>query len=135
MKTKVTFITAAFLLVSYFSSVSQLSGNTPGLKKNTTQQIFDIRINKDNLVVLRATKPENDKRQSFIVKVYSVDGSLLYASTYIRKGDALIPFNISKFPKGMYTFNVYKGFKKVYSKEITKDINTGNQGIVVEIKK
>ena len=134
MKTKVTFITAALFLVSFFGLAGELP-EKKNQKKDTTQQIFDIRINKDQLVVLRATNSENNKRQSFIVKVYSKEGSLLYASTYMRKGDALIPFNISKFPKGMYTFNVYKGFKKVYSKEIAKDINTGKPDIVVEIKK
>ena len=133
MKTKVTFITAALFLVSFFSFALEFPGEEIQ-KKDTMQQIFDIRINKDNLVVLRASSMSN-KRQSFIVKVYSDEGALLYASTYIRKGDALIPFNISKFPKGMYKFNIYKGFTKVYSKEISKDINTGNQDMIVGIKK
>ncbi len=134
MKTKVTFITAALFLVSLFGFAKEFPGEEIQ-KKDTTQQIFDIRINKDNLVVLRATNSEKDKRQSFILRVFSEEGSVLYASTYIRKGDVLIPFNISKFSKGIYTFNVYKGLKKVYSKEISKDINTGNQDIIVEIKK
>ncbi|MEN8119655.1 MAG: hypothetical protein ABFS35_04890 [Bacteroidota bacterium] len=134
MKTKVTFITAVLFLVSFFGLANELPGEKVQ-KKDTTLQIFDIRINSDNLVVLRATNYGNNKRQSFIVKVYSEEGSLLYASSYLRKGDALIPFNISKFPMGMYTFNVYKGLKKVYSKEIAKDINTGKPDVVVEIKK
>ena len=135
MKTKVTFITAVLFLVSFFSSASVLSGEIPSQKKDTSLQIFDIRMNTDKLVVLRATTPKSSKRQSFIVKVYSEDGSLLYASTFIRKGDALIPFDISKFPKGKYTFNVHKGLKKVYSKEIVKGLNSKTQDMVVEIKK
>ena len=134
MKTKVTFITAALFLVSFFGFAKEFPGGEIQ-KEDTTQQIFDIRINKDNLVVLRATNSEKDKRQSFILRVFSEEGSVLYANTYIRKGDVLIPFNISNFSKGMYTFNVYKRLKKVYSKEISKGINTGNQDIIVEIKK
>ncbi|RLD80531.1 MAG: hypothetical protein DRJ10_07290 [Bacteroidetes bacterium] len=133
MKTKVTFITAALFLVSFFGFALEFPGEE-FQKKDTMQQTFDIRINKDNLVVLRASSI-SDKRRSFIVKVYSEKGSLLYASTYIRKGDALIPFDISKFPKGKYTFNVYKGFTKVYRKEILKNLNIRNQDILVEIKK
>jgi len=128
MKTKVTFITVAVFLVSFFSSASELPKGEI-LKKDTIQQIFDIRINRDNLVVLRASTVKKNKRQSFIVKVYSEKGTLLYANTFLKKGDALIPFDISSFPKGIYSFNIYKGLKEIYSKKITKGVSTGNQDL------
>ncbi|OQY05197.1 MAG: hypothetical protein B6I20_01675 [Bacteroidetes bacterium 4572_117] len=134
MKTKVTFITAVFFLVTFLSSANKLPIKTPIQKKDTSKQIFDIRLNSDKLVILRATIPSSNKRQSFIVKVYSENGSMLYGGTYFRKGDALIPFDIAKFPKGKYTFNVYKGLKKVYSKEISKDCDIENPNMIVEIK-
>ena len=135
MKTKVTFITAAFLLVSLFSTASVLPGIIPSHKEDTIKQIFDIRMNTDELVVLRATVPFSNKRQSFNLKVYSETGTLLFASTFIKKGDALIPFSISEFPNGKYTFNVCKGYKTVYSKKITKGLNSNTEDILVDIKK
>ena len=135
MKTKVTFITAALLLVSFFSTASVLQGNIPSHKDDTTKQIFDIRINTDELVVLRATMPYSKKRRSFNLKVYSEEGSLLYTSTFIKKGDVLVPISISEFPKGKYTFNICKGSKTVYSKKIVKGLNRVNPNVLVDIKK
>ena len=139
MKTKLTFITAVFLLISFFSSSAiEIPDKKIVLKNDTNQQIFDIRINKDNLVILRATTNKKNKRINFVVKVYSEKGSVLYTRSYFRKGDVLIPFDISKFSAGMYTFSVFKGLEKVYTKDIkkrpVKSIETDNIKVIVKNK-
>lgn len=106
---------------------------------NTTDTVkhrINIRVNQDNLVVLRADCFQGQKRLNYNLKVQDENGEMVYVTTFLKKGPIYKVYNLSYLPKGKYTFTVSKGLKKLYSKEVLKnsspEINTDEPLLVEE---
>ena len=128
MKTKVSlFVFAIFTSIS----IQALEPNT----NDSIKHRIDIRINTDNLVVFRADCFEGQKKLNYILKVYSEDGDMVYASSFLRKGPIFKTYSLSNLPKGEYTFKVYKKLKPIYSKKVMKgslpNTNSSNEQLLV----
>jgi len=54
------------------------------------------------------------------VRVYEESGKLLDLYVYRKKGNAKVGYDISQYPAGNYTFDLYKNRVLVYSKSIVK---------------
>jgi len=120
MKTKGILIA---LTVIFLTSINLFAGaeNGKGLNNPDSSKLrINIRVNQDNLVVLRAACCENQKWAKLVLKVYDDNGEMVYASTIIQQGGIYKGFDMNKLPEGKYTFDVYKNLKKVYSKVIFK---------------
>jgi hypothetical protein len=104
---------AIFALTLTFNANAQETKNTDPEKHR-----IDIRVNKDNLVVLRADLMPGQKRLRYVLNVYNEKGDMLYAATFLSKRPVYKPFDLSTLPEGKYTFTVSHKIKQVYSKAI-----------------
>jgi hypothetical protein len=60
------------------------------------------------------------------VRIYEESGKLLYSDISRKKGDTRIDYDISQFPAGNYTFELYKNRVLVCSKTIVKQVSIAN---------
>ena len=64
------------------------------------------------------------------VRIFKEFDNLLYSNHYFRKGDLNIDFDISNFPEGDYTFQLYNKDELVCSKVIAKQADNENDKLV-----
>ena len=133
MKTKLFLIA---VVVAFTFANSQALTTSEKNDNDSTPHRIDIRVNQDNMVVFRADKLEGQKRLSYILKVYSQEGEMIYASTFLKKKPIYKTFSLADLPDGTYQFKVYERLKPIYTKEIVKGsspvISTGGEQLLVE---
>ena len=120
---------AMFISFNAFANATEVNGkNNPDSVKNRV----DIRVNKDNNVVLRAECLGNQKWTNMVLEVHSATGEMVFFESFHKKGGIYKGFDMSSLPDGKYTFEIHQNFKKIYSKDIQKSTELVSQVTVVE---
>ena len=94
----------------------------------TRQARFSSRSN--SKVNLQFIDTYDEKLRYMKVRVFKESDDLIYADNFYRKGNLNIDFDISKFPRGNYTFQFYNKDQLVCSKVITKQAQKQNENLV-----
>ena len=133
MKTKLFL----FVLAAIFTTLTiQAASNPVANAKDTAKHRINIRVNQDNMVVLRADLFKGEKRLNYILKVYNEKGDMVYVSTLLKKGPIYKSYDMSKLPEGKYNFTITKKLKPIYSKEVLKnsspELNSNEAPLLVE---
>lgn len=133
MKTKLFL----FVLAAIFTTITIQAASNPVVNSiDTAKHRINIRVNHDNLVVLRADCFKGEKRLNYILKVYNEQGDMVYVSTFLKKGPIYKTYDMSRMPEGKYTFTIVKKLKPIYSKEVLKnsrpDLNSKEAPLLVE---
>ncbi len=132
MKTKGILIALTLVIYTSFNLfASAMPVITGSMDNDPTYKWINIRVNKDNLVVLRACSFEGEKRVNLELKVYSENRELVFDSRIFKKGEVYTKFDLSKLPEGKYTFEVHKKQKNIYTKEVfkTNELVSTDEGI------
>lgn len=61
------------------------------------------------------------------VRIYEESGELLYSKLLVKNGDVKIDFDISQFPEGVYTIELFKDQESVCSELIVKQASHANK--------
>lgn len=133
MKTKLFL----FVLAAIFTTLTIQAASNPLINaKDTAKHRINIRVNQDNMVVLRADLFKGEKRLNYILKVYNEKGDMVYVSTLLKKGPIYKSYDMSKLPEGKYNFTITKKLKPIYSKEVLKnsspELNSNEAPLLVE---
>ena len=119
---------ATILVLAIFAfSLTTIANAQETTNTNTPKHRVDIKVNKDNLVVLRADLMPGQKRLKYVLNVYNEDGDMIYVSTFLRKRPVYLPFDLSTLPEGKYTFKISQKLKPVYSKVILNKMVETNE--------
>ena len=114
MKKLVTF---AFLAIFTISATFNVSAQSTEKTNKAKHRIY-IKVNQDNLVVLRADLLPDQKRLNYVLNISDDNGEIFYVSTFLRKKPVYKAFDLSKSPEGKYTFKIFSKNKPIYSKTI-----------------
>jgi len=117
MKTSAIIFAAVLFLTATVSQAANIETGKEKVKKIELQQA-DIQLNDNNLVVVRYSDTYNELTRKMTVRVYSADNELIFSKKFQNEGDVQLGFDISQFPKGNYTFELYKNSELVCSKQI-----------------
>lgn len=86
-----------------------------------------VRLKGNEMVHLEYLDIFREGRRKMEVRIYEESGELLYSNFLVRNGDVKIDFDISQFPDGNYTFELYKGNESICSEQIVKDAGIVNE--------
>ena len=81
---------------------------------------FDIRVNSDRLVVLRADLLKGQSSLSFDFVVYSPDGKIMFRESFIRQKGVYRGYDLKNFKSGVYYFILIQNNQTIYSKIVLK---------------
>ena len=119
MKSRTFLIAVTILMTSLFSNVS--AQNEKKDKSNITKfEQVQISYDMKDLVTVEYLNALVQDPWKMKVRVYEESGKLLDSYVSRKKGNARVGYDISQFPTGNYTFELYKNRESVYSKVIVK---------------
>jgi len=119
MKSRKFLFAVTILMTSLFSNVS--AQNEKNDKSNITKfEQVQISYDMKDLVTVEYFDALTQSPWKMKVRVYEESGKLLYSSVSRKKGNARVSYDISQFPAGNYTFELYKNRESVYTKAIVK---------------
>ena len=119
MKSRTFLIAVTILMTSLFSNVSAQKKKKD--KSNITKyEQVQISYDMKDLVTVEYLNALAQDPWKMKVRVYEESGKLLYSCISRKKGNARVGYDISQFPTGNYTFELYKNRESVYSKVIVK---------------
>jgi hypothetical protein len=119
MKSRTFLIAVTILMTSLFSNVSaqnEKKDKSNITKFNQAQISYDMK----DLVTVEYIDAFAQGPWKMKVRVYEESGKLLDSYVSRKKGKARVGFDISQYPAGNYTFELYKNSESVYSKVIVK---------------
>ena len=132
MKSRKFLFAVTILMTSLFSNVS--AQNEKNDKSNITK-FEQVQISYDMMdtVTVEYSDALTQSPWKMKVRVYEESGKLLYSSVSSKKGNARVGYDISQFPAGNFTFELYKNRELVYSKVIVKQAsNTISNSVSVQ---
>ena len=119
MKSRTFLIAVTILMTSLYSNVS--AQNEKKDKSNITKfEQVQISYDMKDLVTVEYFNALAQDPWKMKVRVYNESGKLLDSYVSRKKGNARVGYDISQFPTGNYTFELYKNRESVYSKVIVK---------------
>ena len=119
MKSRTFLIAVTILMTSLFSNVSAQKKKKD--KSNITKyEQVQISYDMKDLVTVEYLNALVQDPWKMKVKVYEESGKLLGSYVSRKKGNARVGYDISQFPTGNYTFELYKNRESVYSRVIVK---------------
>jgi hypothetical protein len=119
MKSTKFLFAVTILMTSLFSNVS--AQNEKNDKSNITKfEQVQVSYDMKDMVTVEYSDALTQNPWKMKVRVYEESGKLLYSSVSRKKGNATVGYDISQFPAGNYTFELYKNRESVYSKDIVK---------------
>ena len=119
MKLKVYLIAATITMTSLFSNVS--AQNQKEDKSNITKfEQVQISYDMKDLVTVEYLNALAQDHWKMKVRIYDESGKLVDSYVSRKKGNARVGYDISQFPAGNFTFELYKNRQLVYSKVIVK---------------
>ena len=119
MKSRTFLIAVTILMTSLYSNVS--AQNEKKDKSNITKfEQVQISYDMKDMVTVEYFDALAQGPWKMKVRVYEESGKLLYSSVSRKKGNARVGYDISQFPTGNYTFELYKNRESVYSTVIMK---------------
>jgi hypothetical protein len=119
MKSTKFLFAVTILMTSLFSNVS--AQNEKNDKSNITKfEQVQVSYDMKDMVTVEYSDALTQNPWKMKVRVYEESGKLLYSSVSRKKGNARVGYDISKFPAGNFTFELYKNRQLIYSKVIVK---------------
>lgn len=126
MKSGILLIAVTILITSLYSNVS--AQNEKNDKSNITKfEQVQISYDTKDIVTVEYLDALAQDPWKMKVRVYEESGKLLYSYVSRKKGNARIGYDISQFPDGNYTFELYKNRKSLYTKVIVKQASIANK--------
>jgi uncharacterized protein (DUF1919 family) len=133
MKSRTFLIAVTILISSLFSNVS--AQNEKKDKSNITKfEQVQISYDMKDLVTVKYLNALAQDPWKMKVKVYTESGKLLDLYASRKKGNARIGYDISQYPAGNYTFDLYKNRVLVYSKSIVKQVSIAKANKKLNLK-
>lgn len=133
MKSRIILFAATILIASSFSNLSA-QHKKENITNITKFQQVQLSYDMKDMVTLEYLDALSDGPWKMKVRIYKDSGELLYTRVLRKKGDSKIGFDISQFPSGNYTFELYKNRELVCSKDIEKYISMANVEEESEVK-
>jgi len=120
MKLKVYLIAVTITMTSLLSNVSAQNQKED---KSNIKKFQQVQVSHDmkDLVTLEYRDTFAEGIWKINVRIYNESGKLLYSQALRnKKGGAKFGYDISEFPAGDYTFEIFKNRESIYSKDIVK---------------
>ena len=120
MKLKVYLIAVTITMTSLLSNVSAQNQKED---KSNIKKFQQVQVSHDmkDLVTLEYRDTFAEGIWKINVRIYNESGKLLYSHALRnKKGGAKFGYDISEFPAGDYTFEIFKNRESIYSKDIVK---------------
>lgn len=108
--------------ISFANEETVLESDISKFNQVQVSSISNDRVHLEYLDIFR------EGRRKIEVRIYEESGKLLYSKKLVRDGDVKIDFDISNFPDGNYTFELFKDRKSVCSEPIVKQASYANAG-------
>lgn len=126
MKSRIILFAVTILMGS---SLSNLSAQIEKEDISSMAKFQQVQISHDmnDLVTLEYVDAFAEGPWKMKVRVYTKSGKLLYTDISRKKGDTKVSYDISQFPAGDYTFELYKNRELVCSKAIVKQVSIANK--------
>ena len=119
MKSRTFLIAVTILMTSLFSNVSAQKKKKD--KSNITKfEQVQISYDMNDLVTVKYLNALSQDPWEMKVRIYDESSKLIDSYVSRKKGNARVGYDISQFPTGNYTFELYKNRESVYSKVIVK---------------
>jgi len=119
MKSRTFLIAVTILMTSLFSNVSAQKKKKD--KSNITKfEQVQISYDMKDLVTVKYLNALAQDPWEMKVRIYDESSKLIDSYVSRKKGNASVGYDISQFPTGNYTFELYKNRESVYSKVIVK---------------
>lgn len=125
MKSRIILFAVTILMGS---SLSNLSAQIEKEDLSNNVKFQQVRISHDmnDMVTVEYVDAFAEGAWKMKVRVYTKSGKLLYTDVSRKKGDTKVSYDISQFPSGNYTFELYKNSELVSSKAIVKQVSIAN---------
>lgn len=135
MKLQVYLIAVTIVMTSLSSSVS--AQNMKDKSNIAKFQQVEISTDMKDLVTVKCADSFGEGKRKMKTRVYKESGKLLFSHVSSKKGDTRVDYDISQFPDGNYTFEIFKNGVSVYSKVIVKQASyaIANMKLNLEVQK